>query len=256
MPVRIKPIHDLKPCSLDLVSIKGICELVDRNFNTALYSAEDGMWEVYNETTRSFLDAISLLDNSSGMPKHETLDSFVIDAKNQVETKVGKEKIKKIEREIEIVFDKNQATIRFSGPYEMESWFEHFVADLKKHLRQPTFLQRLTTEPGVRDIKPLPYTVMLSSLSSIASSIMSKSLGVSVKISNAPYCTIILYRKSPNALVENVKAGLIANFLWVPIVFVFGILFALLAYWIWSRYNLNIYKWVTPPVIPAITPIP
>jgi hypothetical protein len=238
-----------------MASTIGICKLVDENFNIAHYSAEDGIWEVYNETSIKFLNAVSSIDNVSGKPKHETLDSFVIDAKNQIDAKVGKKKIKQIEREIEIIFNENMAVIKFSGPYEMESWFEHFVTDLKKHLRPPTFRQRINTETTVRDVKPIAYPkLILSSFSRFIGT--GAFFNTLIEISKAPYCTIILHKKSPNALLENVKAGLVTNFIWVPIVFIFGILFTLLAYWIWNKYNLNIYELITPPAIPTRTPMP
>jgi hypothetical protein len=99
MPVRIKPVHILKPCVIDMVSIKGICKLVDDSFNQARYAAEDGVWEVFDETSEKFLAAISSVNITTGMPDHETLDSILLPyiwegmtelkAENGCEIKVG-----------------------------------------------------------------------------------------------------------------------------------------------------------------------
>jgi hypothetical protein len=104
------------------------------------------------------------------------------------------------------------------------------------------------------DKKPLPFSLLMTS--SLSKSLASELFDLAIDISKAPYCTIILYQKSPNDFVENVKAGLVTNLIWVPIVFIFEILFAALAYWIWTKFNVNIYEWGAPLVIPTITPTP
>ena len=71
MPIRIKPVHDFGPCVLTLESIRGIIELVERDFSSAVYSAIDGIWEVFDDPKESLLKAIS---------QRQTLDSFNVKA--------------------------------------------------------------------------------------------------------------------------------------------------------------------------------
>jgi hypothetical protein len=91
MPIRIKPVHDLGPCQLDLESIKGICDLVEQNFNDASFSAEDGVWEVYDARKNELISAISL---------RETLDSFTVKASNNKAIHSGPNAALFLEKEI------------------------------------------------------------------------------------------------------------------------------------------------------------
>jgi hypothetical protein len=59
MPVRIKPVRDLGKCTLSLESIKGICDLMEKEFGEVSFSAEDGVWEVFNESKSTFLQLIA-----------------------------------------------------------------------------------------------------------------------------------------------------------------------------------------------------
>lgn len=79
MPIRIKPIHDLKPCLLDIDGIKAIAERVCREFPSASYAAVDGAWEIYDETKDTFLEAIY---------QREKLDSLLITGATSVENNV------------------------------------------------------------------------------------------------------------------------------------------------------------------------
>lgn len=227
MPIRIKPVHDLKPCVLDLESIQGICALIEGNFNRALFSAEDGAWEVFDAGRGEFISAIEL---------RETLDSFTIRANNilvqEFKGEAGAVRIEHVEKEINIIFDRHEATVKFTGPYEMENWFEHFIIDLKKHLRSPRLRQRLRADKD----------------SNVYGSLGVAIAGIAVtELSGGRYCQIILKERPPNAFVENVKANLFSNLIWVVIVFVAGSLFTLLSLWLYGRYGLNINEWLAPP---------
>jgi len=130
MPIRIKPVYDLGPCVLDLESIQGICALVDQNFGDSSYSGEDDVWEVYDEDAQGFIAAISA---------REALDTFMVDASNATETatetNVSNTVSSRPGKAIRLIFDKYQASVKFSGPPDQEHWFEHFLIDLKKCLR-------------------------------------------------------------------------------------------------------------------------
>jgi hypothetical protein len=236
MPIRIKPVHDLKPCVLDLESIKEICSLVEQNFNEAIFSGEDGVWEVYNEGKDNFISAIS---------PRETLDSFTVEARNRVVvTKTYGNTVlntAEIEKDINILFNKYQATVKFSGPHDLENWFEHFMFDLKKHLRAPSFRQRLLAESGKGDYGPLGITIPAGSM---AAGIIK--LGMSS--GSARYCQIVLHKRPPSAFIENIKANLVSNLIWVVIVFTAGVAFTFFTLWIYRKYGFNINEWFTPNV--------
>src|ERR1041385_2803234 len=121
MPIRLKPVV------LDLEGIKGICDLVEQNFDSSKFSAEDGVWEVFNETKDKFISAIS---------PREKLDSFTVKAKNilREEIMIQGEMLQEesADKVIRIRFDKDQAKVKFTGLHELENWFEHFIIDLKK----------------------------------------------------------------------------------------------------------------------------
>jgi hypothetical protein len=79
--------------------------------------------------------------------------------------------------------------------------------------------------------------------------------GLSINdLSGGIYCQIVLYKRPPNAFIENVKANLVSNLIWVIFVFVTGILFTLVSLWIYRKYGLNINDWLTPPSTPTSTP--
>ena len=221
MPIRIKPVHDLKPCVLDLDSIKEICSLVEQNFNSVRLSAEDGVWEVYNEGRENFISAIS---------PRETLDSFTVHAQHIVEIRQETEHgiaifPNIVEKKIQLIFDKREATVKFTGPHELENWFEHFMIDLKKHLRPPLFRQRLLTD---RDNN------LYGSLSLALAGM------TAARLSGGRYCQIILNKRPPNVFVENVKANLASNLIWAIIVFVAGSLFTLVSLWVYKKYGVHL----------------
>jgi hypothetical protein len=240
MPIRIKPVHDLQPCQLDLESIKGLCDLVEQHFNDARFSAEEGVWEVYDARRDELISAIS---------PRETLDSFTVNASNNEAIHSGPNAVLFLEKEIKILFSRYQATVKFSGPHDLESWFEHFMIDLKKCLRPPRLRQRVLAERGEGDYEPLGIAV-------VSSSAVSWIIKLGLKASSTRYCHIVLHKRPPSPFIENVKANLVSNLIWVVIVFVAGIAFAFLTLWLYKKYGVNINEWLSPPSITAPAPTP
>ncbi len=72
MPIRIKPKIDLGPCVLTLKSIEGITELVSKEFPNATFSANDYIWEIFDEKRAAFIQEI---------PQREKLDEFIVSVK-------------------------------------------------------------------------------------------------------------------------------------------------------------------------------
>lgn len=241
MPIRIKPVYDLGPCVLDLEGIKEICALVHQHFNQACFSAESGIWEVYNEPSHEFIEAIS---------PHQTLDSFVVKAENRIQE--GNTSGEQTNRIIEMVFDRTQATVKFSGPFEQENWFEHFLIDTRKHLRRPDLRQRLLRETASTKLEPFPIPAY-----SDAPSLWTEwLLRNAITSSRAKYCYIILRRNPPDPFIENIKANLVSNLIWLIIAFVGDIVCTFLAIWVYRDFGINVNDWLAPSIIPTLTPTP
>jgi hypothetical protein len=200
MPVRIKPIYDLKPCILNLASIQGIISLVGNNFSITKYSASDGIWEIYDESCDHFKDAIS---------ERQTLDSFVVKAVEEFAEEFSEDS-----KELEIIFNENEAKVVLNAHPKHEDWFEHFLIDLKKHLLEPSFSQVVAHENNMRPELYLRVLFIRAPLS--------------FAIFQAPYCKIVIQKKPPNPFVENVKANLFSNLIWALL----GILLTLLVQWL------------------------
>jgi hypothetical protein len=204
MPVRIRPVHDLGPCTLTLEQIQKISELVEQNFPSVTYSAYDGVWEIYDEPKDPFLLAIS---------QRETLDSLGIKGSGDPS------------KEVAIVFNEKEAKVDCTARPEDENWFEHFLFDLRKFIGPPT-VRQLTAYLYKDSDAFAPYLAHTSVL-----------FGIPIRINTSaiiatPYCRIVIRQKPPSQLVENIKANLISNIIWVVIVFVSGALFALFLQWI------------------------
>ena len=203
MPIRIKPTHDLRPCVLTLESLRKIVELVDEDFPTAAYSANDNVWEIYEEPKQSFLAAVS---------QRDTLDSFMVKAQTGVPGN---------ERELQIVFDEDKATVSCMARPEHEHWFRHFLIDLKECILSPSFMQLVVHRYGQgRLYLRLPLLFVPFDISMAVST---------------PYCKIVIHRKPPNPFVENIKANLVSNIIWAVIVFLLGVITTLVTQGIIGR---------------------
>lgn len=204
MPTRIKPVHDLGPCVLTLESIQSIIEILERDLPAARYSATDSAWEIYDEPGQSFLDAIS---------QRDTLDSFRVSTEIGVLSAGG--------RKIEMVFDENSARILCTARPEHEHWFEHFLIDIKKQIRPPSFVQLAVHRfgHGAFYIRlPLLFLPLDTSM-----------------LVSTPYCKIVIRKRPPSPFVENVKANLVSNVIWAVIVFVLGVVATLVIQRLFGR---------------------
>jgi len=183
MPVHIKPVIDLGPCTLDRESVEKIIGIVEQSFQVSSFSGYQDIWEVYDEPGDSFLNIIS---------RREKLDGFRIFARN----KDGDSK------ELEIVFDQEEAKISLKASPSESEWFKHFQLDLQEAILAPSMAQLATHRYGQGN---LTFTVGLVVMPNIALS------------SSVPYCRILLRRKALNPFIESVKSGIVANFFWLII---------------------------------------
>ncbi len=225
MPIRIKPVTDLGPCILDLANIKCICSLIEMSFGSVSCSAEDGIWEIYDADVTQLISAIS---------ERAKLDALKIEAK--VETRI-----------ITLVFDRYQATIKFSGPYELENWFEHFLIDLRKCIGHPTLAQSMFAGRERGDYQPIGYPSLLLLQGMTTNAIVAA-------IRAVPYCRIILHHRPPSSFMENIKANLVSNLIWTIAIFVLGFLAAVLIFWVYSNFGIDLGRFLSPPSIPTTTP--
>ncbi len=191
MPIRINPLLDLGPCVLTLENIKKIADTVEKEFPQAVFSADDKIWQIYGEPKVPFLTAVAHRD---------LLDAFGI--WGQVDL-VGKS------REITVLFNDEEASIKLVADPEDEIWFEHLVTDIKKHLGPPTFRQMVVYRSGSThfDVRLLFLTFPVDLSAALTT----------------PYCRITIKQNPPNPFVENVKANLVSNVLWAIFVFILGI---------------------------------
>jgi len=197
MPIRIKPVHDLGPCSLNLASIEGLSALALREFPSATFSATDRVWEIYDEPSRDkFLKAVSLRKN---------LDTFIIKAPLNSNISAPSQANPK---ELELRFTESEAIILFNGSPSDENWFEHFLIDAKKHILSPTFMQLL---------------MYLSTRNSVYLNALRFIIPFPIEISiETPYSKIMIQQKAPSPFWENIKANLVSNIIWAILTFALG----------------------------------
>lgn len=182
MPIRIKPKYDLGLCMLDLEGIKAIAERVNTDFPSALYTAFDGMWEVYDEPKDGFINAIS---------QRQTLDGIKITGSLQTQND---------ERKLTIVFDDKEANVTVIASQDYFDWYEHFLIDIKKYILPPSLNQRFGSVNDIHFGIGIPLLLVRPY--------------IPIAIKGTTYCRITIKKKPPNPLMENVKAGIITNFLW------------------------------------------
>ncbi|HEY9907979.1 MAG TPA: hypothetical protein V6D18_10315 [Thermosynechococcaceae cyanobacterium] len=192
MPIRIKPIYRLAPCVLTFEDIQKIATLVDMEFPVATFSANDKIWEIYEETREPFLTAIS---------QRDVLDLLEIKANDNVSGDA---------REVKIIFSGDEAKVTCMADPKHERWFEHFINDLERCIHPPTLLQLMTYN--------YRYQNVISTALMVA-------LPISVSLSRStPYCKIVIRQKPPDPFIENIKANIVSNIIWAVGVFVFGVL--------------------------------
>jgi hypothetical protein len=120
-------------------------------------------------------------------------------------------------------FAEDEAKALYKGSPDDESWFEHFLIDLKKHILPPTFRQ-LVAFASKFGASQLYFKVPL--------------LIIPIDIEGAvstPYCRIVIRQRPPSQFIENVKANLVSNLIWVVITFAFGVVATLVAQYLLSK---------------------
>lgn len=240
MPVRIKPIQDLGPCILTLQSIKGICTIMEKEFGNVAFTAEDDIWIVYNEPSVAFLSTIE---------KRDKLDTFIAEAPPPLFESGIKIEAASIERlvigseqslislptttiaslgtetntpnnrkSVKLVFSKEEAKVIFDISPDDKDWLDHFMLDLKKHIHNPSFLQRFG---GI----PIPIVFIN---------------GAAVIPIQQPYCRIILKPKQPNQRLIGIGDNIAANVIYDIMKYVIGAIAGILALWLLSRFGIDI----------------
>jgi len=203
MPIRIKPVHELRPCLLNLTSIEGLSALVKKEFPSATFSATDTIWEIYDEPSRDeFLKAIS---------SREKLDTFIIKTPPASIVSASQSHPK----DLELRFTESEAKILFNGNPDDENWFEHFLIDAKKYILSPTFRQLL---------------VYLSTKNQLYLKLPLLIIPMDIEISAAtPYSKIVIHQKAPNPFWENIKANIVSNIIWAILTFALGVIATIIA---------------------------
>lgn len=222
MPIRIKPSFSLPPCVLYLDGITGICELINLHFEESIYVATDGFWEVYDADAGELLSAIR---------SHKRLDSLRVSARG-LKSGSPTHIFSDLDAGVTIIFDDVQARVDFEGGIEHQHWLEHFLIDLKKHLSAGTLYQRIFGSRTVRFEPGLSIPLFLRIYS-----------GGSVTAST-PYCRLVIHKQPPSPFVENIKANLASNLIWSVAVFIGGLLFAVLCFWVLTNYGVDIQGWI------------
>lgn len=201
MPIRIRPIYNLKPLVVNLEGIFEISALIEANFTHVLYSATDEIWEIYDESRSTFLEAIS---------QREKLDSLKIFAK------LGDDNKTENKREMTLHFNEHKAEITLEALPRDQNWFSHFLIDLKKHVKPGSFAQNLRSYG--EDFNK--YNVYIA--------VVGFTLFPSTMTESVPYCKIIIQNKPINSFNENIKANLVSSLIWSILAFLFGIVLTLI----------------------------
>jgi hypothetical protein len=216
MPIRIKPKIDLGPCVLTLKCIEGITELVIKEFPDATFSANDYIWEIFDENRAVFIKEIS---------EREKLDEFIVSVKTPALTSTPK---KDLIEEIKIVFNKDEATVTCDAHPSQQNWIEHFLLDLNKHILPPSFSQRVANLYRKGELSV--------SLPVVFGSLLAISLDGATDSTKNPYSHIVIKESPPSPFVENIKANLVSSVIWALI----GALLLLIGQWVWRTYGIDI----------------
>src|ERR1700752_3160718 len=217
MPIRIKPKIDLGPCVLTLKSIEGITELVSNEFPHATFCADDYIWEIFDEKRIPFIQEIS---------RRQKLDEFLVIVKLS-DANTRSKKAPRVE-EMKIVFNKEEATVTCNAHPNQENWIEHFLTDLKKHILSPSLSQRMAILYRTGNISTL-FPAFIVSLTTI-------SLDGETDSTKYPYSRIVIKENPPNPFVENIKANMVSNVIWVLI----GAILLLITQWIFRTYGVDL----------------
>ena len=110
----------------------------------------------------------------------------------------------------------HEAQVSLKANPNEESWFEHFLIDLRKFLLPPAFSQWISLWAGLT--------------ADIGIKVLAKNSNTNAFFLNtSPYCRIILRQKTPDPFWENIKANIVSNILWATLVFIVGVLVTLVS---------------------------
>lgn len=207
MPVRVNPVQHFGPCILTLASLKGICDRVLVDFPSAKFNGTDGVWEIFDEGMDVFIDEVS---------RRERLDSFTVKASNSSKRS-----------SLKIIFDGQIAQVTLQDGSDAMYWFEHFLIDIRSHLLKPSLRQSLS-RPMTGESANFEY-----SLPGLA---MVPFFLFGALSSTSRHCTIVIKENPPSPRVENIKANLISNVIWL----ILGVVLALISGWILSEFGIDI----------------
>jgi hypothetical protein len=158
------------------------------------------VWEIYDETSERFIDEIS---------KRDTLDSFRVYALSDVRVIT-----------LELSFNDTEARVTCDAPPTEENWFEHFLIDVKKCVRSP-FYRQLLVYSGHEIYLKLPLVFVPFKVNG----------GQSI-----PYSKIIIRQKPPSPFIENIKANLVSNIIWL----ITGGILVFILQWVLRTYGIDL----------------
>lgn len=234
MPIRIKPVHKLGPCQLDLSGIEGVCALIIKEFKHSSFRATDTEWEIYEEPVTSFIKAISArekLDSFTALGFFDAMNPWYDPTDKMVnETLIGGTSKPYYSgagsqvRMVRLLFNESEAKIDFDIPPGDNDWLEHFMFDLKKHIRSPTLLQRFGGFP-------LPLVLV----------------GGAVVIPiKQPYCKIVIKQKQSSPRAISITDNIAANLLYDGLKILLGVGLAFFSAWILSKFGIDVLKFFRP----------
>lgn len=216
MPIRVKPVHDLGHCLLDLNSIKGICVLLSSTIAYASFSATDGVWEIYDEDADGFLAAIA---------NRNKLDSFYAKAPSPIPRLHPNPPPIDKGRQVQLLFDKEQARAVFEVAPDEIDWVRHFMLDLNTHIRRISRVRKAGNAVG-------------NILISLAAAAVRANIPTAFVVNS--YAEITLKVKEPNATAKSIGDNLVSSAIFRVIEIFLAILFGGFVVWLYSRSGINI----------------
>jgi len=185
-----------------------LTEVMTSNLPSAVFAAEEGIWEIYDELRPTFLTALR---------PRKRLDAFRAHAEDLSSGR---------SRFVELAFTSTEAALTSTLEPDDESWLEHLIIDLRKALLSPSFSQRLAVaaREGKRGGGGL---VLAASFNFAIESVTTPR--------RAPYARIVLDEPEPSAFIENVKANLVSNLIWLLL----GIAATVVVQWLVRHYDFD-----------------
>jgi len=212
MPERIKPKYDFGPCRLNRASIERITALITEYLPSALFTAEEGIWETYDENRGELLKAIA---------PRKRLDAFRARAEDETSGRA---------RVVELAFTPTEASLTSTLSPVDQDWLEHLIIDVRKALLRPSLPQRLAV---------LAREGKTGGGGFLTATAFAAALAVTFQYATAPrrapYSRIILNEVPPSPFIANVKANLVSNLIWLLL----GIAITFLVQWLARKYQFD-----------------